>query len=54
MFQEQINVGAEIWISRSSGLTLREELDIDACELGIYHSSLRTRSSGVQPPAGVN
>jgi hypothetical protein len=51
---EYAKVDALIWISSSSGLTLREELDMDAGELGKTHSSVRTRYAGVQAPVGVN
>jgi hypothetical protein len=50
---EYAKVDALIWISRSRGLTLREELDMDAGELGKSHTSVRTAYSGVAAPAGV-
>jgi hypothetical protein len=48
---EVAKVDALIWISRSSGLTLREELTFDTGELGKSHTSLQTRYSGVEAPA---
>lgn len=50
---EYAKVDALIWISRSSGLTLRHELDMDAGEMGKTHSSVRTKYSGIQAPLGV-
>ncbi len=51
---EYAKVDALIWISSSSGLTLRQELDMDAGEMGKTHSSVRTKYSGVRAPVGVN
>jgi hypothetical protein len=50
---EYAKVDALIWISRSSGLALREELDMDPGELGKSHTSVRTAYLGGQAPAGV-
>jgi hypothetical protein len=50
---EYAKVDALIWISRSSGLTLREEIDMDPGGLGKSHPSVRTAYSGVAAPAGV-
>ncbi len=47
-------VDALIWISKSTGLVLREELDMDAGGFGKTHTSMRIVYSGVQAPAGVN
>ena len=47
-------VDALLWISSSTGLTLRQEVDMDSGELGKTHSSVGTRYSGVQAPVGVN
>ncbi len=47
-------VDALVWISRSSGLMLREELDMDTGELGKSHTSMRIVYTGVRTPAGVS
>jgi hypothetical protein len=50
---EFAKVDALIWICRNSGLTLREELDMDPGDVGKSHTSVRTSYSGVAAPAGA-
>ena len=47
-------VDALFWISSSTGLTLRQEVDMDSGGLIKTHSSVRTKYSGVQAPVGIN
>jgi hypothetical protein len=51
---EYAKVDALIWISRSSGLTPGEELDMDAGDLGKSHTSARNAYSAVVAPVGAN
>ena len=45
---------ATTWVSKSRGLPLRLESDIDAGgKMGKSHRSIRFEYSNVQPPAGV-
>ena len=48
---ENGKVDVQIWISKSKGLPLREELDVDVGgKMGKSHSSMRYEYGNVQPP----
>jgi hypothetical protein len=48
---ENDKVDVQIWISKSKGLPLREELDVDVGgKMGKSHSSMRYEYGNVQPP----
>ena len=51
---EDMKSDATTWISKSKGLPLRTELDLDiGGALGKTHTSIRYEYSNVHPPAGV-
>jgi hypothetical protein len=45
-----IKSDGQIWISKSEGLPLRQELDIDSRGSGQHHHSMRYEYTNVQPP----
>lgn len=45
-------VNAQVWISKSRGLPLRQEVDVDIGRSGKSHTSGRTDYANVQPPPG--
>jgi hypothetical protein len=48
---EDDKVDVQVWISKSNGLPLREELDVDVGgKLGKSHTSMRYEYGNVQPP----
>ncbi len=51
---EDSNTSTTIWISKSSGLPLRQDVDIDVGGIaGKSHQSTRYEYTNVRPPAGV-
>jgi hypothetical protein len=50
---EGIKSAAQTWISKSKGLPLRTEEDIDTGDKDKQHISIRYEYSNVHPPAGV-
>ncbi len=53
MENQGVKSDAQIWISKSSGLVLKQEEDLDDGAGGKRHLSLRYEYTNVQPPAGV-
>ena len=51
---EDTTTDAQVWISKSKGVPLREELDMNVGGMaGKSHMSMRYDYANVQPPAGV-